>query len=156
MRGTRERRRLALYTALAVVGLAGCTTAGDPEAQESVASADELVATMSVETTGDGVTRLTLHVTNPTRSPVALEFTSGQRYDFEVTRLNGEELWRWSAARSFMQALGTETVAPGGSLRYTADWESGDLEGEFVATGEVTASNRTVSQSTRFELAGEE
>lgn len=155
MRGTGERGRVALYTALAVAGLAGCTMSNGGDDPEFVASGDELVATMSVET-GNDVTRLTLHVTNPTSAPVELEFRSGQRYDFAVTRLNGDEVWRWSSDRMFTQALGTETLPAGGSIRYTADWSSGALEGEFVATGEVTATNRRVAQSARFELAGEE
>lgn len=153
MRGTKRQGTIAL-SMLAAIGIGGCTAGGSAPAQDRVASGDELVATMEVEA-GDPV-RLTLHVTNPTTAPVRLEFTSGQRYDFAVARVDGEQLWRWSAARSFMQALGSETLPPGGSLRYTAEWSAGGQQGEFVATGEVTATNRRVTQSARFELAGDE
>lgn len=114
-----------------------------------------LAATIAVETGADSV-GLRLHVTNVSAAPVALEFPSGQRFDFQVTTEAGETVWTWSADRSFMQALGTAVLAPGESLRYSAAWPSSGRRGRFVAIGQVTSTNEPVRQSVIFELTGSE
>lgn len=111
----------------------------------------ELVATMEVETSAERV-QLMLHVTNSSGQPIELRFNSGQRFDFVVQRPGGDTVWRWSADRGFTQALGTETLGPGESLRYSAEWPIEERRGEYEAVGMVTANNRTVRESTRFTL----
>ena len=153
---TTEVKVAALLAALAT-GWVACTPRESAEMTDGAAesNAGTLVTTMEVEAGGEMV-RLTLHVTNPTTEPVDLEFPSSQRYDFAISRVDGESVWHWSAARSFAQALGTETLPGGGSLRYEAEWPSEGRSGEYVATGEVTALNHDIRQSVRFELAGGE
>lgn len=153
MRASSEWKVAALSAAL-MVSLSACAPREGAPVDES-GQADELVATMEVEA-GSGEVRLALHVTNVSAGPVELEFSTGQRFDFVVTRVNGEQLWRWSADRVFTQALGTETLAAGGTVRYTAEWPAPGVAGHYIATGEVTATNRTIRQSARFELAGDE
>jgi hypothetical protein len=149
-------------TAAAAAGvLAGCspTPSGEVTVEESMA-AEGLAATMQVEAGADAV-RLTLHVTNTTSAPIELGFTSGQRYDFQVAEVGdggrvGETVWTWSADRSFIQAVGTETLAPNASLSYSEEWATGGLRGEFVGIGTLTSSTHPVRQMARFELAGGE
>jgi hypothetical protein len=140
-----------------MAALLGCSRTQAP-VQDSVVEAEGLSATMGVETGADLV-RLTLHVTNTTAAPIELEFTSGQRYDFQIAEVSGElvgeTLWTWSMDKSFMQALGTETLAPGGSLRFTEEWQAGGRRGELVGIGRLTSSSHPVQQSVRFELADE-
>lgn len=155
MRVSRDVKLVALVAALATGWTAtACTPRESAEVREEAteSSSEDLVATMEVQAGGD-VVELTLHVTNASSEPIRLEFPSSQRYDFSVSRLDGEALWRWSADRMFAQALGTETLPAGGSVRYVAEWPAGDRTGEFVATGELTALNREVRQAVRFELA---
>lgn len=155
----RVRVRKWIGLALAGVGVMVQTSACAPKdggmegtnASDTARTGDPLVATLEVEEGGSGV-RLLLHVTNSGTAPVQLEFRSGQRFDFAVTRPDGREVWRWSADRMFTQALGSEELGPGESLRYDATWDPRGETGEFVATGEVSASGRTIRQSTRFEL----
>lgn len=145
-----------LASAWVALALLGCAPRGEPEAtSEAMVSANDLVATMEIEAREDAL-RLALHVTNPTSAPVELEFATAQRYDFTVTNADGDELWRWSADRMFAQVLGTETLEPGATRRYTAEWMGARGEGELIATGVVTATNRTIRQAARFELAGGE
>ena len=116
---------------------------------------------MNVRVLEDSVL-LEIHVTNVTSSPISLEFTSTQRYDFEIANADGESIWRWSAARSFGQALGEEALQPGDSRRYTATWDgNGDdistwdgseREGDFIATGWVVSVNYPVELRTGFQL----
>jgi hypothetical protein len=113
-------------------------------------SAVKLASSVEVEVGANDV-RLVFHVTNPSDRPVVLEFSSGQRYDFAVRNADGAEVWRWSAARSFAQSLGTETIPPGGSLDYHAVWESGDVVGSYTAIAQLTALNHPVEQRTEFE-----
>jgi len=112
---------------------------------------ETLVTSLSVQPARDTV-RLTLQVTNAAAVPVTLSFTSGQTYDFAVER-GGETLWRWSADRSFMQALRDETLAPGETRTYTEAWHPGAATaGEFIARGWLTSSSHPVERTAAFHL----
>jgi hypothetical protein len=78
---------------------------------------------------------LTIKVTNLGCKPIVLRFSSGQRYDFVITR-EDQEVWRWSAGKAFTQALGTLTVDPGETLEFTEAWRQEDREGRQVPAGE--------------------
>lgn len=110
-----------------------------------------LASSLEVEVREDSV-RLVLHVTNPSSRPAVLEFSSGQRYDFAVRTEAGADVWRWSADRSFTQALGSETIAPGGTLDYAAVWLPGARTGSFVAIGELTSTSHPVREQAAFRL----
>jgi len=130
----------------------GCSRAADqslPQPAESEVSG--LATTLEVEVAGDLV-RLALHATNSTTEPIRLEFPSAQRYDFMIRTTAGEVVWSWSADKSFAQMLGAETVPPGGTLRYRAEWNSGGRKGSFEAVGWLTAFGKRLEQRTRFEL----
>ena len=114
-------------------------------------TAMKLASSLEAEVGANDV-RLVFHITNTTDRPVVLEFSSGQRYDFAVRNASQAEVWRWSAARSFMQALGTETIPPGGSLRYSATWPAIGRVGFFTAVAELKALNHPVTQRTMFEI----
>lgn len=81
---------------------------------------------------------LTLTVTNPARSPVTLEFSSGQKYDFEVRRA-GQVVWRWAADRMFTQALTSLTLGPGERLSFSERWNQKDNQGQQVPAGTYEA-----------------
>lgn len=71
--------------------------------------------------------------------PVTLQFSSGQRFDFVVSK-DGEEVWRWSGDQFFTQALGEESLGAGDELRYEAQWTPME-EGSYEVVGLVTATN---------------
>lgn len=128
--------------------------AGSPPAAEASgaeASVAGLVPSVHVEALADSV-RFTLQVTNSRSQPVALEFSSGQSYDFEV-RQGERELWRWSADRMFTQALRSETLGAGETLRYQAVWHpTAGTHGDLTVTGTLTVLPTPVEQSARFHL----
>lgn len=136
--------------AVMMVALA-CTPRAGPEVDAGSGSPPELGSSMNVRVVADTVV-LEIHVTNVADSPVSLEFTSAQRYDFEVASTSGVTVWRWSAARSFAQMLGSEDLQPGESRRYMETWHGGGHEGDFVATGWVVSSNYPVELRTGFRL----
>ncbi len=89
----------------------------------------------TLTTTVDSLVTLTLTVNNPTASPVKVDFSSGQRFDFTVTdAATGATLWVWSADKLFMQMLTSETIPANGKLVYTAEWKP-TKSASFVATG---------------------
>lgn len=112
---------------------------------------EALVSSLSVQTAGDSV-RLTLQVTNATAAPLALAFSSGQTYDFAVAR-GGETLWQWSADKRWMQALRSETLAPGETRTYTEPWIPGPAaHGDLTARAWLTSSSHPVERAATFRL----
>ena len=133
--------------------LAACAGGGpDPEpGAGTVTPGEELASTLLVRLEDDAV-RLILQVTNATGDSIPLEFTSGQRFDFVVQDAGGQEVWRWSEGRGFTQALGTEHLPPGETLRYDAVWDPEGREGQFQAVGYLPARERIVRRSVPFTL----
>lgn len=76
-----------------------------------------------------------------------LAFSSGQQYDFRIT-LNGQEVWRWSAGRVFIQMLTSLTLKPGEKKTFTAAWPQRDNQGGQVKAGEYAVEAFLTSQST--------
>lgn len=141
--------------AVVVLGLlvGGCSAPGAlPESPEMVVVAEGLATTLEVEV-GASEVHLILHVTNPTSRAIRLEFPTAQRYDFLV-RSGDTEVWRWSADRMFTQAVGTETVAAGASLKYDAVWRPGTRSGQFIAVGRIMTGPTPYEKQAMFEVTG--
>lgn len=96
----------------------------------------------------DSVVTLTLTVSNPTAASATITFSSGQHFDFTITdAATGTTLWVWSADKLFMQSLSSETIAPHGTLVYTAQWKP-TTSGPLVATGTlVSLSHRAAAKA---------
>ncbi|WP_241535895.1 BsuPI-related putative proteinase inhibitor [Indiicoccus explosivorum] len=67
-------------------------------------------------------------LTNQTEEAVTFNFTSGQRFDFALLSESGEQLYLLSSVSTYIQALGEETIEPGGELSYEFDLPQLDLE----------------------------
>jgi hypothetical protein len=144
----------ALILLCAALGCTSSQPGGDAVATESPTGDQlptKLASSVQVEVGGNTV-RLVLHVTNPTNQPVALEFSSGQRYDFAIRTAAGQDVWTWSADKSFIQALGTETIAPAGTLNYSEVWEPGNRRGSFVAIARLTSTNHSIREEAAFQI----
>lgn len=139
-------QKLATLVVAAAVAACGGNRA---EVSPGAGAPTELGSSLNVRVEGDSV-RLMLHVTNVTSGPIALEFSSGQRYDFEVSEPDGDTVWRWSATRSFMQATGREVLQPGESKQYMETWHAPERDEEYVATAWLTSTNYPVELRTIF------
>ena len=108
-----------------------------------VRPSNELPAQLSAITSsslGSDVT-LTLTVRNPNAKPIDVSFPSGQKYDFVVTdSLTGKTVWRWSASRSFVQAVQMQTVPANGALTFSEKWTP-PAKGLFLAHGFLVATS---------------
>lgn len=136
-----------------IVALLGCGGPQMGEAPEGAWTAvrADVVTSIEAEVRGDSV-HFGLHLTNPGIEPIALEFSTAARYDFEVRTPDGAEVWRWSADQMSAQVLGTETLAPGQTVRYRASWAPAGRTGSLVAIGRVLATNRQIEQRADFEI----
>jgi intracellular proteinase inhibitor BsuPI len=140
---------------LLAAALAACrpqAPAPAPGAAPAAAEAGPLVTTLQVEAGRDSV-RFTLSLTNASAAPLALQFTSAQRYDFAVED-GGRTLWRWSEERGFAQVLGTETLAPGETRTFSASWmpPPGLAGRDLTAVGTLTAANLPREQRSAFRI----
>ena len=112
-----------------------------------VRPSSELPASLSA--TMDSLVTLTFTLKNPSSDAIKVTFPSGQRYDFIATdSTTGRDVWRWSADKSFTQALSEQTVPANGTLVFIAQWKPAAksrylLHGLLVSTshrGEAYAS----------------
>lgn len=136
------------------LALAACTPppAGEPGPRPGDGqAASPLIASLSVQPGADSV-RLTLQVTNAGTTPVTVSFSSGQSYDFAV-RTGGTILWTWSADRTFLQALRTETLAAGETRTWSESWAPPrGTSGPLTAVAMLTSTSHPVQRSTEFRL----
>lgn len=143
---------VACWVLAALLACSNAPPGGQPdETRTDVAPQNDLVTSMEIEV-GATAVRFVLHVTNPSPEPMTLEFASAQRYDFVVRSKGGAEVWRWSADQMFAQMLGEETLAPGTSRDYAADWQPAGQSGVFEAIARLTATNHRAEQHATFEI----
>jgi hypothetical protein len=142
---------LALFAGAACRPPAGPAPSAGPELETSRYTGP-LVSSFQVEPAGDSV-RFVLQLTNPTTAPVRLNFSSGMTHDFAV-REGTRDVWRWSADRSFVQALMSVSLGAGETRSYTEVWRPGTgLRGRrLTAVAWLTATNHPIQQSTAFAL----
>jgi len=91
---------------------------------------------------------LILTVTNRSSRDTALQFSSGQRYDFQIADSTGRTLWTWSADRSFMQVLGSERLTAGEAREHREQFTGELPPGTYAATGSVTLMRSPLTAST--------
>lgn len=100
-----------------------CVVPGDsmPQPPVVVRPSNQLPATLAAAVNGD--VTLTFTVKNPSAEPAKVAYPSGQRYDFVVADSgSGAIVWTWSANKSFVQALGEETIPGNGALTIVEKW----------------------------------
>jgi len=124
-----------------------------PPGEATVAGPLQATLTTDRETYGPGdPVTFTLRVENVGEGALALEFRSGQRYDFVVEDDGGAEVWRWGAEMGFIQVLGTERLEAGGELTYRERLGAGLPAGRYTARGVLTSSSHPVGDETVLEV----
>jgi len=93
--------------------------------------------------------KVRLTATNTFKRGAYLRFTSGQRFDFTVYSVGkSEAVYTWSAARMFMQSLGSLWLKPAQSQSYEANIgdEMGQLKpGKYRLLARLTNSPRRIA-----------
>lgn len=144
-------RRLLLLGLLAVLAVA-CGGDDGGEGGDGVAGGDLVVDVEVPEPLVPGDVVFTVTVENRGDDDVTLEFSSGQRADVQLLD-GGEAVYTWSAARSFIQALGEETVPAGERIEFELDDVLDVGPGEYDLVATVTATGEDLS--VRREVAVE-
>lgn len=78
----------------------------------------------------DDLIEMKLIITNNTKNDVSIDYTSGQTFDFELLDADRNSLYRWSADKSFIQALSSTKLEAGKTLELS-DTLSGDAYKAF-------------------------
>lgn len=152
--------RAVACLALGIV-LAGCgrSPGGGPERTQNQASmvVGSLMLTLETDKrtyrAGEPIA-LQLKLNNRSDRDTTLQFSSGQRYDFQIADASGggETAWTWSADRAFIQALGAEQLAADGALEYREQFTGRLAPGTYKVTGFITTLGGPLQASTTITV----
>jgi hypothetical protein len=101
------------------------------------------------------IARITLR--NNTARPVWMAYNDGQRFDFVIRNAAGDEVYRWSSDKAFLQLssaenfIGERTYVVAAPLVGTAPNDEA-LEGEYTAEAWLTSSPGTYSAKVGFAV----
>jgi hypothetical protein len=90
---------------------------------------------------GQGGVVWLIDVTNLTDGPLVLQFRDGQSADVVLTDESGTEVYRWSADKSFTDALWDQTIEPGATWSIQLHDELNIAAGRYLASATLTADN---------------
>ena len=83
---------------------------------------------------------------NYTNSPIGLQYTSSQRFDFVIRDKDDREIWRWSNDKMFAQRISEKVLGPQNREMAFETRFGGRLEkGSYKLTGISTAKNYPAS-----------
>ncbi|MFC6836276.1 BsuPI-related putative proteinase inhibitor [Halomarina ordinaria] len=98
----------------------------------------------------DGSVTFAYVVRNAGETPVTCRFSDAARMEVVVTE-GGAERWRSSDGQVFAQVLGEETLAPGESVTYEAEWADPPT-GRYEARADLLARERSCAARVAFEV----
>jgi hypothetical protein len=94
--------------------------------------------------------RLTL--SNHSTNAITLPCKDSQRFDLLVQDASGRSLWRWSEEQMFAQMLGEETIGPGETRVYTADFNGKLSAAQYRASGIIVCIEPPLSAHAVFTV----
>jgi len=147
---------LSLTVSLALVGgffvMAGLAWRGGPEPPPTSGLAITLSVDKSTYRPGDTI-QVTLEVANRTAEPITLVFSTSQRFDLAIEDDEGNELWRWSRGKLFLQVLGEETLgSEGPPLAYHTEAPGPADPGRYRLHGALATAGQAFRASTFFNV----
>ncbi|MGG0739078.1 BsuPI-related putative proteinase inhibitor [Niallia taxi] len=81
---------------------------------------------------------ITLTVANKSEKDLKLVFSSSQKYEISIRQKGGKEVYRYSANKSFLQALQELKLKAGDTHTWVEKWNYRKSNGEFVSSGEYS------------------
>jgi len=125
----------ALWMAV-LISILALTAGATPVSVERVEGSLTLEASVARRAFAAGESvELTLTGRNTGNAALSVTFTSGQRFDFIVRRPRGDEVWRWSHDKAFIQVIQTAPLRPQETLMFRESWDQRDLQGRRVDPG---------------------
>ena len=143
--------------ALALAALAGCNRPqGSTKAENQVGIVvGSLYLTLQTDKSsyraGEPI-ELLLKLNNRSARDTTLQFSSGQRYDFQIVNESGETAWTWSADRSFIQALSSEQLGADAALEYREQIATPLPPGTYTVIGSITTTGMPLTAHTAITV----
>jgi hypothetical protein len=116
---------------------------------------DEVEFTFIVDPvkTSTGIVTLELRIENKSTEIKKLTFNTAQKYDFWAVDSSGEEVWRWSRDKSFLQVVEELQIPAAARIAFIESFDVKDIPaGTYTAHGEILASPTSISLSDQFEI----
>jgi hypothetical protein len=82
------------------------------------------VSVTAFASNNNGTLKMTLNVLNATDKTVTINHTSGMKYDFKLFDGNGNNIYTWSADKSFAAVMGATVLKPGESILFSDTLDS--------------------------------
>lgn len=87
------------------------------------------------------------------QDPLTLNFSTSQRYDFQIENEAGEVLWRWSDGRMFAQVVGQFDLSPElPGVRYRALFQGRLPPGRYTVRGFLMTRPKPLSALTDITI----
>jgi len=127
----------------------------DVEKQHPNKIIDEVEFTLIVSPidSSNETVNMELHIENKSAKVKRLTFNSAQKYDFHIINSDGEEVWRWSRGKSFIQIMEDIQVPAGVKIAFIEKTSVKDLSsGIYTVNGKVMTSPESVSLKDQLEI----
>jgi hypothetical protein len=82
--------------------------------------------------------RMTVRMTNNSKTAINSYYRSSQKYDFIIKDKNGKIIWQWSYGKMFLMALSQFMLEPGENISYSFMWDQKDNSKKVVPAGAYT------------------
>lgn len=96
-----------------------------------------------------------LAITVAVRDAMTLYYPTSQRYDLTAIDPEGEEVWRWSRDRTFLQVTQAEELKANETLSFMEIWDQLDNDGQQVPPGEYQLVAESSHCDADYENCGE-
>ncbi len=125
---------------LLLMGAVAVTAAAGPLSVERVEGGLRVEASLPRAAYGPGeVVDVVLSASNAGTAPLSVTFTSGQRFDLSIRRPRGDDVWRWSHDKAFIQVIQSVMLQPGERMDFKIPWDQRDYQGRRVDPGPYEA-----------------
>ncbi len=120
---TFKQRLITLFALFLLIGCNGEQEQAtqNPDFTAAIVTTDMQGVKQTTFAQGDPIT-IQLTILNRSKEIRAIEFTSGQQYDFVVFDAMAREVWRWSADKAFIQAVTSYSLNPGKTKIFSVIW----------------------------------
>lgn len=159
-----SRVAIALLCAGALAFACGPRTHSEAASTASLTTAAPVVQQGTTHSHGDGAAlvsqldvklerqevQFALHVTNQGRKHVEVAFPNGQTHEFVVVDSVGREVWRWSTARLFTQALQNKLLGGGETMSVGERWPHPRARGKYTVIATLNSSNYPIQERADF------
>jgi hypothetical protein len=99
------------------------------------------------------IVTLEFRIENKSTEVKRLTFNTAQKYDFWAVNSSGDEVWRWSRDKSFLQVVEEVQMPIAAKIAFIESFDvKGIPSGIYTVHGEILVSPTSISLSDQFEI----